>query len=150
LRAASAGERHINIKCASLIGHSIECFDFYIYATAAVLVFPRLFFPTADPAVATLQSLATFALAFLARPIGSVVFGHLGDRIGRKSTLIAAVLGVSAEQVIGSYFVATCNAIKISIGRANISGSSDERGVYGAQQQARLERLRYCRYRQRR
>jgi hypothetical protein len=55
---------------------------------------------------------------------------------------IAAVLGVSAEQVIGSYFVDTCNAIKISISRANISGSSDERDVFGAQQQARLERLR--------
>jgi metabolite-proton symporter len=99
LTAASAGERHINVKCASLIGHSIECFDFYIYATAAVLVFPRLFFPTADPTVATLQSLATFALAFLARPIGSVVFGHLGDRIGRKSTLIATLLTMGLSTV---------------------------------------------------
>src|ERR1700733_7143720 len=90
---------HFNVKCASLIGHSIECFDFYIYATAAVLVFPRLFFPTADPTVATLQSLATFALAFLARPIGSVVFGHLGDRIGRKSTLIATLLTMGLSTV---------------------------------------------------
>src|SRR5262249_46515870 len=77
---------------ASLIGTTIEFFDFYIYATAAVLVFPRLFFPASDPASATLASLATFAIAFLARPIGSALFGHFGDRIGRKTTLVAALL----------------------------------------------------------
>ena len=76
---------------ASLIGTAIEFFDFYIYATAAVLVFPRLFFPASDPAAATLQSLATFAIAFFARPIGSALFGHFGDRIGRKTTLVAAL-----------------------------------------------------------
>ena len=82
---------------ASLIGTTIEFFDFYIYATAAVLVFPRLFFPATDPASATLASLATFAIAFVARPIGSALFGHFGDRIGRKTTLVAALLtmGVS-------------------------------------------------------
>lgn len=84
---------------ASLIGTTIEFFDFYIYATAAVLVFPHLFFPTADPASAMLQSLATFALAFLARPIGSVVFGHFGDRIGRKATLVAALLTMGLSTV---------------------------------------------------
>jgi metabolite-proton symporter len=77
---------------ASLIGTTIEFFDFYIYATAAVLVFPKLFFPASDPASATLASLATFAIAFLARPIGSALFGHFGDRIGRKTTLVAALL----------------------------------------------------------
>src|ERR1043165_5540398 len=77
---------------ASLIGTTIEFFDFYIYANAAVLVFPRLFFPASDPASATLASLATFAIAFLARPIGSALFGHFGDRIGRKTTLVAALL----------------------------------------------------------
>ena len=77
---------------ASLIGTTIEFFDFYIYATAAVLVFPRLFFPATDPASATLASLATFAIAFLARPIGSALFGHFGDRVGRKTTLVAALL----------------------------------------------------------
>ena len=61
---------------ASLIGTTIEFFDFYIYATAAVIVFPRLFFPASDPASATLASLATFAIAFMARPVGSAVFGH--------------------------------------------------------------------------
>ncbi len=84
---------------ASLIGTTIEFFDFYIYATAAVLVFPHLFFPTSDPASATLQSLATFAIAFFARPIGSALFGHFGDRIGRKATLVAALLTMGLSTV---------------------------------------------------
>lgn len=88
------------ILFASLIGTTIEFFDFYIYATAAVLVFPHLFFPASDPASATLQSLATFAIAFFARPVGSAVFGHLGDRIGRKSTLIAALLTMGVSTVM--------------------------------------------------
>jgi len=85
---------------ASLAGTTIEFFDFYIYATAAVLVFPKLFFPAGDPASATLQSLATFALAFFARPIGSAVFGHFGDRIGRKATLVAALLTMGISTVV--------------------------------------------------
>ena len=85
---------------ASLIGTTIEFFDFYIYATAAVLVFPRLFFPAADPNTATLASLATFAIAFIARPIGSVLFGHFGDRIGRKTTLVAALLTMGISTVL--------------------------------------------------
>lgn len=85
---------------ASLIGTTIEFFDFYIYATAAVLVFPRLFFPSTDPNTATLASLATFAIAFIARPIGSVVFGHFGDRVGRKVTLVAALLTMGVSTVL--------------------------------------------------
>lgn len=77
---------------ASLAGTTIEFFDFYIYATAAVLVFPQLFFPNADPTTAILQSFATFSIAFFARPVGAVLFGHFGDRIGRKATLVAALL----------------------------------------------------------
>ena len=77
---------------ASLIGTTIEFFDFYIYATAAVLVFPHLFFPPTDQAAATLASLATFGVAFLARPVGALLFGHFGDRIGRKATLVLALL----------------------------------------------------------
>lgn len=77
---------------ASMIGTTIEFFDFYIYATAAVLVFPTLFFPASDPTSAMLASLATFGIAFLARPFGSALFGHFGDRVGRKATLIAALL----------------------------------------------------------
>ncbi len=85
---------------ASLIGTTVEFFDFYIYATAAVLVFPVLFFPSADPTTATLQSLATFALAFFARPVGSAVFGHFGDRVGRKATLVAALLTMGISTVL--------------------------------------------------
>ncbi len=85
---------------ASLIGTGIEFFDFYIYATAAVLVFPRLFFPASDPAASTLASLATFAIAFLARPIGSGLFGHWGDRIGRKQTLVLALLTMGLSTVL--------------------------------------------------
>jgi metabolite-proton symporter len=85
---------------ASLIGTTIEFYDFYIYATAAVLVFPRLFFPDADPASAMLQSLATFAIAFFARPVGSAVFGHFGDRVGRKATLVAALLTMGISTIL--------------------------------------------------
>ncbi|WP_194721866.1 MFS transporter [Noviherbaspirillum malthae] len=85
---------------ASLIGTTIEFFDFYIYATAAVLVFPKLFFPSGDATAATLQSLATFAIAFFARPVGSAVFGHYGDRIGRKATLVAALLTMGISTVV--------------------------------------------------
>src|SRR5580765_4235729 len=87
------------VLLASLIGTTIEFFDFYIYATAAVLVFPKMFFPASDPTAATLASFATFALAFLARPIGSALFGHYGDRVGRKTTLVAALLTMGLSTV---------------------------------------------------
>lgn len=74
-----------------MVGTAVEFFDFYIYATAAVLVFPKLFFPASDPATSVLASLATFAIAFVARPIGGALFGHFGDRAGRKKTLVAAL-----------------------------------------------------------
>ncbi|ACX86679.1 MHS family MFS transporter [Pectobacterium parmentieri] len=85
---------------ASLIGTAIEFFDFYIYATAAVLIFPHIFFPQGDPTAATLQSLATFAIAFIARPIGSALFGHFGDRVGRKVTLVASLLTMGVSTVL--------------------------------------------------
>jgi len=85
---------------ASLVGTTIEFFDFYIYATAAVLVFPALFFPATDPMSATLASLATFAIAFIARPFGSALFGHFGDRVGRKTTLVAALLTMGVSTVV--------------------------------------------------
>ncbi len=81
-----------HVLFASLVGTTIEYFDFYIYATAAVLVFPTQFFPSSDPVAATLASLATFGIAFVARPVGSAIFGHFGDRTGRKTTLVAALL----------------------------------------------------------
>jgi MFS family permease len=79
------------IVVATMVGTTIEFFDFYIYATAAVLVFPALFFHQGDPTAALLKSFATFGLAFAARPLGSIVFGHFGDRIGRKATLVGSL-----------------------------------------------------------
>jgi len=96
-------ERPVNtpgqVLFASMIGTTIEFFDFYIYGTAAVLVFPALFFPATDPATATLASLATFGIAFFARPVGSALFGHFGDRVGRKTTLVAALLTMGLSTV---------------------------------------------------
>jgi MFS family permease len=80
------------VLAASLIGTAVEFYDFYIYATAASLVFGPLFFPASSPAVQLLASYASFSVAFVARPLGSIVFGHFGDRIGRKSTLVASLL----------------------------------------------------------
>ena len=98
-QAKTSGNSTNRILLASLIGTTIEFFDFYIYATAAVLVFPKLFFPSADPTSATLQSLATFALAFFARPLGAALFGHFGDRKGRKATLVAALMTMGPSTV---------------------------------------------------
>lgn len=85
---------------ASLVGTTIEFFDFYVYATAAVLVFPHLFFPTSDPTSAMLQSFATFSIAFFARPFGAVIFGHFGDKVGRKATLVAALMTMGISTVV--------------------------------------------------
>lgn len=77
---------------ASLIGTTIEFYDFYVYATAAVLVFPALFFPTGNDTTSLLSSFAVFGAAMVARPVGAVVFGHFGDKFGRKATLVASLL----------------------------------------------------------
>lgn len=86
------GAPRSRIVVASMIGTTIEFYDFYIYATAAVSVFPLLFFPKSDTGAALLASMATFGVAFVARPVGSVFFGHFGDRIGRKATLVGSLL----------------------------------------------------------
>ena len=88
------------VLTASVVGTTIEFFDFYVYATAAVLVFPTLFFPGSDPTSALLASFATFSIAFFARPLGAIVFGHYGDRIGRKTTLVAALLTMGVSTVV--------------------------------------------------
>ena len=89
----------VKILLGSLVGTTIEFFDFYIYANAAVLVFPALFFPSSNATNAMLQSLATFAIAFFARPLGSALFGHFGDRVGRKATLVAALMTMGLSTV---------------------------------------------------
>ena len=80
------------VAFASLIGTTIEWFDFFIYGTAAALVFDELFFPDADPLVGTIAAFATFAVGFIARPLGGVLFAHFGDRRGRKPVLVASLL----------------------------------------------------------
>ncbi|GAA4097297.1 MFS transporter [Nonomuraea soli] len=77
---------------ASLIGTTIEWYDFFLYGSAAALIFPTLFFPKSDPTVATMLAFLTFALGFVARPLGGIIFGHFGDRIGRKTLLVISLL----------------------------------------------------------
>src|SRR5437868_13464883 len=87
----------IEAVVASTIGTTIEWYDFFLYGTAAALVFPALFFPKADPFTGQILAFSTFTIGFLARPLGGVIFGYLGDRVGRKSTLVTTLLlmGVS-------------------------------------------------------
>src|SRR4051812_2543709 len=77
---------------SSLMGTAIEFYDFFIYGTAAALVFPRVFFPTLSPTVGIMAAYATLAIPFLTRPFGAVVFGHYGDRVGRKAMLVLALM----------------------------------------------------------
>ncbi len=86
----------MKVAMASFIGTTVEYYDFFIYGTAAALVFPRLFFPEAGPLMGTLLSFATFGVGFLARPLGGIVFGHFGDRVGRKKMLIISLVGMGA------------------------------------------------------
>lgn len=96
-RAATAAPAAVPVRevrriaSASFIGTALEWYDFFLYGTATALVFNRLFFPNVDPAVGLIASFSTFAIGFVARPIGALIFGHFGDRIGRKRTLIATV-----------------------------------------------------------
>src|ERR1700751_1168161 len=80
------------VAFASTIGTAAEYYDFFVYGTAAVLVFGQKFFPSADPLIGTLAAFATYAVGFLARPLGGIVFGHFGDRGGRKNVLVTTLL----------------------------------------------------------
>ncbi len=91
----SSGEHQVQLRravIASTIGTAIEWYDFFLYSTVTGLVFAKLFFPHSDPWVGTLEAFAIYAVGFVARPVGAAIFGHFGDRIGRKSTLIATLL----------------------------------------------------------
>src|SRR5437899_5280976 len=91
----SASEHQVQLRravIASTIGTAIEWYDFFLYSTVTGLVFAKLFFPNSDPWVGTLEAFAIYAVGFVARPIGAAIFGHYGDRIGRKATLIATLL----------------------------------------------------------
>ena len=80
------------VVLASFVGTTIEWYDFFLYGTAAALVFNRLFFPTLEPWAGTMASFATYAVGFFARPVGGIVFGHFGDRMGRKSMLVTTLM----------------------------------------------------------
>jgi MFS transporter, MHS family, shikimate and dehydroshikimate transport protein len=90
--AATAPISVTRVVAASFIGTTIEWYDFFLYGTAAALVFNQVFFPTLDPLVGTTASLGTYAVGFFARPVGAIVFGHFGDRLGRKSMLVTTLM----------------------------------------------------------
>ncbi|MET0247388.1 MAG: MFS transporter [Sphingomonas sp.] len=98
--ASASPASHRRILFASLVGTAVEFYDFYIYATAAALVFPTLFFPSANPELQVLASYATFSVAFFARPVGGILFGHFGDRMGRKTTLVASLMLMGISTVL--------------------------------------------------
>ena len=99
--AGQLDERSIRkIAGLSLVGASVEWFDFFLYGTAAALVFPHLFFPKVDPATGVLLSFATFGVGFVARPVGGIIWGHFGDRLGRKKAFLAALLTMAAGSVL--------------------------------------------------
>ena len=102
--------QHKRVLTASLVGTAVEFYDFYIYATAASLVFGPLFFPASSPSVQLLAAYASFAVAFFARPLGAAVFGHYGDRIGRKSTLVASLM-LMGGSTLAIAFLPTYQAI---------------------------------------
>ena len=98
---ATAGRTSpFKVAMASFIGTTIEYYDFFIYGTAAALVFPQLFFPEATPVMGTLLSFATFGVGFLARPVGGIIFGHFGDRVGRKQMLIISLVGMGLATLL--------------------------------------------------
>src|SRR5690348_11381154 len=82
----------VKVVAASLVGTAIEWYDFFLYGSAAALVFGTLFFPESEPVTATLLAFGTYALGFVARPLGGVVFGHFGDRVGRKKMLVVSLM----------------------------------------------------------
>lgn len=146
------------VALTALAGTSIEWYDFFLYATAAALVFPAAFFPDSDPTIALVLSFGTFAFGFIARPLGGIVFGHFGDRIGRKKTLVIALwmmgisstligllptyatIGVAAPIILCLLRFAQGLAIGGQWGGAMLlvteSAPADKRGYYGAYAQA--------------
>ena len=100
---AVAGEQHTPLRrvvMASMIGTTIEWYDFFLYGSAAALIFNRLFFPSFDPLVGTLLAFATYAIGFVARPLGGIVFGHFGDRVGRKRLLMLSLVVMGIATVL--------------------------------------------------
>ncbi len=123
----------VKVALASLIGTSIEWYDYFLYGTAAALVFNKLFFPSFDPLVGTLLAFATFSLGFIARPVGGIVFGHYGDRIGRKKmlymTILVMGLATTAIGLLPTYTAIGVWAPILLVGHAPAAGLRPGRGV---------------------
>jgi len=93
---------HVRVGLASFIGNALEQYDFFGYGTGAALAFPQVFYPNVSPTLATFLAFATFAVGYFFRPLGGIIFGHLGDRIGRKRMLIVTLLSMGiASTIIG-------------------------------------------------
>ena len=95
--------QNARVLTASLTGTAVEFYDFYVFATATALVFGALFFPQSSPEAQGVQAFMVFGLAFIARPIGAVAFGHFGDRVGRKATLVASLLLMGASTLLVAF-----------------------------------------------
>jgi len=122
LGASQQRQQMIRAMVASAIGTSIEWYDFFLYGIAAALVFPQKYFPQSDPFVGTLLSFSTYFVGFVARPIGAVIFGHFGDRVGRKASLIATLvlMGVATMGigfVPGYQTIGLWGAVLLTVGR---------------------------------
>ena len=104
------------VVAASFIGTTIEWYDFFLYGTAAALVFDELFFPDVEPLIGTLAAFGTFAVGFVARPLGGIVFGHFGDRIGRKAMLVLSLLIMG----VATFLIGCCRRTRRSASRAPI------------------------------
>ena len=127
---ASILQKNKKVLIASLTGSAIEWFDYFLYGTAAALVFNKIFFPMVDPVIGLILSWLSFSLTFFIRPIGGVIFAHIGDRIGRKKTLVLTLsLMGSATPGAGAYrscsapssFFSACGSAKISTKRPPLS-----------------------------
>ena len=105
---------------ASMIGTAVEFFDFYAYGTASAAYFPKVFFPQMTPVLATVLSLLTFGVAFVARPVGSFLFGHFGDRLGRKKTLVLSMLVMGVATVAIGFLPGYATVGVWEIGRAHV------------------------------
>jgi MFS family permease len=90
--AASSAAPHLRVILAACVGSALEWYDFFLYGTAAALVFGDLFFPKSDPLIGTLLSFLTFGVGFVVRPLGGILFGIMGDKYGRKPVLVATLL----------------------------------------------------------
>lgn len=116
------------VLVSSVIGTTVEWYDFFLYSTAAGLVFDELFFPSDDPYIGTMLAFVTFFVGFVARPLGGVLFGHIGDRIGRKRTLVSTMvlmgLATAAMGLLPTYqqvgMLAPALLVLLQIGRAHV------------------------------